>query len=73
MTVIGAGNGQASVPCPPDHPFVLGGGGQAGNGGSLTASMPLPPAAGPESGQPYGWQVQANGAFPVQVFAICAK
>jgi hypothetical protein len=70
MTVTGGGSGQAIAPCPPDHPFVLGGGGQAANGASLTASMPLVPG-GPEPPGGNGWMVQANGQ--VTAFAICAK
>jgi Collagen triple helix repeat (20 copies) len=57
--------------CPPDHPFVLGGGGQA-QGGAISFSVPLfPEQVNP--GQPDGWQVVGIGAMGVSAYAICAK
>ena len=58
ITVTGAGSGQAIAPCPPDHPYVLGGGGQAANGGSLTASMPLVPGGLSPQGVTDGWSLR---------------
>jgi hypothetical protein len=65
------GNTAAEVLCPPDHPYVIGGGGQAetGNGSPDPLFSSLPQPSDP------GWEVQASIAPTslLSVYAICAK
>ena len=69
----------AQANCPPDHPYVLGGGGQTNGVGALLVTVPVtgtPSGTGAEQPQS-GWFVQssvstqAGGA--VTAFAICGK
>jgi Collagen triple helix repeat (20 copies) len=75
------GTGSASVSCPTDHPYVVGGGGDDTNGGALTTSQPFAVGYGGGVGgggatftTMQGWQVAvANGADAVNVDALCSK
>jgi hypothetical protein len=70
ITAGGSQSDQAVVRCPSDHPYAVGGGGNATGsaGGSLTESAPL----GAGNGFTGGWLVHSTKA-DVAVFAVCAK
>ena len=72
--VTASGFGTARADCPPDHPWVVGGGGAATDGGALGDSTPEPTLSNPT-----GWAVGVY-YFPgsgqgsaVSAFALCAK
>jgi hypothetical protein len=70
--VTASGFGTARANCPPDHPWVVGGGGAATGGGALSDSTPEPTLSNPT-----GWAVGAYFApgqnSAVSAFALCAK
>lgn len=70
--VTASGFGTARADCPPDHPWVVGGGGAATGGGALSDSTPEPTLSNPT-----GWAVGAYYApgqnSAVSAFALCAK
>ena len=70
---------QVSVPCPADHPYVLGGGGTgtpaAPTGMNDVTSLPSSAGSGPE-GTSNGWTVRGvpgGSGGQLQVWAVCAK
>jgi hypothetical protein len=74
IEITASGFGTARADCPPDHPWVVGGGGAATGGGALSDSTPEPTLSNPT-----GWAVGvyyapgAGQSSAVSAFALCAK
>ena len=67
------GTGSATVECPAEAPFALGGGGMTTTG-ELRISSPLTEGGPPTAGEPAnGWAATStDGGANVDVYAICA-
>ena len=71
IKVSAGGTGNVFADCPPDHPYLTGGGGLTLFGGPLSASFGVDGTAGAGSG---AWQVSAvNAGDLVDAVAYCAK
>jgi len=77
------GAADAAASCPSDHPYLLGGGVDSGEAGTVRASRPTEngtgsggePVSGPEVGGSMGWYGETTGesSVGIWVYAICAR